>query len=1542
MFENTEYSALNWVKGEIEETLRQARLALESYVDNPRDVTQLRFCVTYLHQVRGTLQMIELYGAALLCEEMEYLAQALMQNQIANRDDGYETLLRAILQLPTYLDRVKAGHRDVPLVLLPLLNDLRATRNQSLLSGSALFTPDLEVVPPLPVPAPADQVQTQPGSVETLARRLRPAYQTGLVGWFRNARDTDALRRMLAVVDQLRQGSESGRQLWWIAGAVLEALADGGLDSNASLKLLLGQVDREIKRLIDEGAATLAQHPTKDLVKNLLFYTGHAHSKGNRVSAVKQAFALDRLLPDAQELEQARKDLRGPDSTLIRAVSTALNDELLRINDTLDLYVRNPADSLDNLSLLETGLRQIGDTLGMLGLGVLRGKIQEQHTAIHHIVEGSVQASDAQLIKIASNLLQVESALASMAREGLVETSGSSADNVLPKAEFRQLCSRVINEALIDMGKIKAIVSQYAQQSVNPLEFGEIPLRLDLIRGGLVMLELTEAGELLDQLKGYIQQNLLNRAQEPEIRTIDALADTLTSVEYYLEAYLDSFRKRDEILSFGRRSLAILISHAVEGAVASEPLVAATKPPVSASNVDDEIIEVYLEEAEEECANIRKHLHDWQADVDDTAALAVVRRAFHTLKGGGRLVGANAVGEFSWAMEKLLNKIIDRKVEVNAAIFQLLWQAVDALPQLLNEFSTGTPPDIDSDAMIALAQQYATPVVASPAAGAQEAPKSIAGTLSDYLASVPTFTAPRPDAANEPMPVADDTSSLLDVAPPRIDTAAPPLAEIPAALYQENEILQVFLEEADELLRSIDEQMDSHAAQATAGPWIEQLHRDLHTLKGGARLAELPAIGTLGHQLESLISAVLQQQTVLTPAVTALLQRGQDRLHHMLECVRSGVRLLPADDLLADIADLLKPAAAPYATIVRTKSDEAAVAEQILKELSTPIKRPASELIRVSAETLDKLVNIAAEQGIFESRMSQQLALMRYNFTELEQTIARLFDRLRKLEMDADTHLLQHGMAQSNAEFDSLEFDRFSQTQQLARSLMESGSDLTSLHKLLYNQTREAETLLSQQTRLTSDLQDGLMRTRMVPFSSMLSRLRRLVRQVSNELGKPVELVVHGEQTELDRTLLNRLVPALEHLIRNSIDHGIEPLAARQLAGKPDAGRITIQVAHEGPEVVITLRDDGQGLDIERIRHKAIELGMLNPGARLSANEIMQFILEAGFSTAGEITQLSGRGVGMDVVNREVKQLSGTLHIGSQLGHDTQFTMRLPLTLATQNSILVNVGNDSYALPLRGFVGMTRGTPTLDDQGREVFLYNGETCLYLHLNDLVGVQRKPRENKRLPPLLIYHTGDHHIALQTDRLRGHQTIISKSVGPQLSAIQGISGGTILPDGRVALILDLHALVRNTIAHLSNYCPVAEKIQESGQQQPLIMIVDDSITMRKVTSRLLLRHDYRVITANDGVEASTLLQEVHPDVMLLDVEMPRMDGFELASLMRHTEQLKDIPIVMITSRTGDKHRARAAEIGVGHYLGKPYNEQQLLNILQDLLASEPVND
>jgi chemosensory pili system protein ChpA (sensor histidine kinase/response regulator) len=565
-----------------------------------------------------------------------------------------------------------------------------------------------------------------------------------------------------------------------------------------------------------------------------------------------------------------------------------------------------------------------------------------------------------------------------------------------------------------------------------------------------------------------------------------------------------------------------------------------------------------------------------------------------------------------------------------------------------------------------------------------------------------------------------------------------------------------------------------------------------------------------------------------------------------------------------------------------------------------------------------------------------------FHVEELGQTVARLREQLRKLEIETEAEIM-HGHQDTLVarDFDPLELDRYSNIQQLSRALAESANDLGSLKDLLKSVTTEAEGLLVQQSRVTAELQDGLMRTRMVPFQRHVSRLTRLVRQVAEEAGKRAELAVEGASGELDRQVLDKMLPPFEHMLRNAVVHGIEDAADRQAAGKPAVGRITIRLHREGAEMVIDVADDGAGLDVDSIRRKAYELDLLTPDNKVSDEEIMDLVLKPGFSTAGSVTQSAGRGVGMDVVANEVKKLGGSLRISSVTGQGTNFTVRLPFTLAITQALIVRTGDEVYALPLPTVEGVARiprrELESLLSHSEPSYQYGEQSYKFRHLGMyLDGQAAKLPEDETSVPVILVHAGEYSAALLVDEMLASREIVVKSVGPQLAGIRGISGATILGDGRIILILDIHALVRTgaPVVEIRKAAPTP------SDDRPLALVVDDSITVRRVTERFLQRSGLRVETAKDGLDAIAVMRDHKPDVILLDIEMPRMDGYEFASHVRNDPRLADVPIIMITSRVGDKHRARAIELGVNDYLGKPYQDSQLLEAIRRQLEEKGI--
>jgi chemosensory pili system protein ChpA (sensor histidine kinase/response regulator) len=430
----------------------------------------------------------------------------------------------------------------------------------------------------------------------------------------------------------------------------------------------------------------------------------------------------------------------------------------------------------------------------------------------------------------------------------------------------------------------------------------------------------------------------------------------------------------------------------------------------------------------------------------------------------------------------------------------------------------------------------------------------------------------------------------------------------------------------------------------------------------------------------------------------------------------------------------------------------------------------------------------------------------------------------------------------------------------------------------------------------------------------------------------------------MDRNLLDRIKAPFEHMLRNAVAHGIETPEDRRKAGKPEEGAVRIRVAREATEVVVRVTDDGRGLDREAIRKRGVERGLLRAESNPSDDQILQLITQTGFSTASEVTQLAGRGVGMDVVANEIKQLGGSLAIDSQQGHGTTFVLRLPFTLAVTQAILVRIGESNFAIPMTSVQGVARITPAelaaRMAEPNPSFEYGGEQYGIHDLSELLGLVPNHALDEVQLPLLLTRAGDLRAAIRIDAVIGSREIVVKSVGPQVSSVPGILGATIMGDGSVLVILDLAPLVRHGIVRREQrlsegLSAVQTPVVEEIRAKPLIMVVDDSITMRKVTGRVLERHEFEVSTAKDGVDAVEKLHDRVPDLMLLDIEMPRMDGYELATHMKADPRLRNVPIIMITSRTGDKHRQRAFDIGVDRYLGKPYQEAELLMQINEVL-------
>ncbi len=1854
MAEQFDLSTLNWIKGEIDETLKQARIALESFAEDPDDEPQLRFCVTYLHQVRGTLQMVELLGAAQLAEEMEALAKALLEGHVSHAEDRFEALMRAILQLPDYLESLQSGQQDNPVVLLTVINDLRHARGAAPLNEAYFFSPDLSIHPSDEGFGGADMAP--------LAAKLRPYYQAALLKLLQDQEVAKGLSTIAAVLEKLRAGaSEPATRQWlWVSAGFLEALGSQGLALDNATKQLLSKIDQLIKFLSESGEFGLREETIARLNRALLYHVAKATDGGERVEELKGAFELRRLMPEGEEVQQVTQALGGFNAELKKTVSADIMEELSQVKDVLDIFARSEQPTLESLEGMAESLARTAETLGLLGQEELRADIASEVGAIRTMLEGGGEVDDETLMGIAGAVLSVETALKDWGTVSPVEKADADDEQVSEgglqaEAEHQRVVRQVMKEAREDLIRVREAVNHFigAPDKAELLE--PVPGLLHGLIGSLTMLSYKRVAQVLRACGAFIDERLARADALPGEEMLDALADAMMSVEYYLDAFVQSRVHPASVLDVAERAVATLgfaVDELPEAApvedVIAEPVAevepelepesepepepkapaptpAAALPP----EVDEEILEIFIEEAEEELVNIGALLPRWRNDTADSDALSDLRRSFHTLKGSGRLVGAVDVGEFAWAFESMLNRVIDNTISHSAAMFDLIEQAAEVLPGLIEAFRSGSAAPTEATELAEMAEAICTPggldalmakqaeaepepepvpdVEVEPVAEEvpEEAPEAMdpvlleiysneaighLQVLDDYIEShrgldharvnEPLIRALHTLAGSSRMAGVEDvaeigscleryakaiqaagmtldgaTLELLEEAvsyirarlssmagegpAPEFDAMSLVLVELNDAILEldagevhpemglatveepeleeveelealtaelesladeltvepepepepepesesesepvdedyDPELMAIFLEEGAEILDASEETLQAWADNPDEKGLVEQLQRQLHTLKGSARMAGVSQIGDLSHSLESTFEEVVDGVLERSPRMIELLQLSHDRLVTMLEQVRDRRPVVNGDDLIEQVnamregreievvpvvdeapvdadtllveapeldaaleglerlgdayavwkreqaslallealqsrlgefkvgleglhlgdapilcrslADLLNKVKDGHVDVseellslfelgrdrlamqLRQRGEGAALSDSadLRDDIEGLIRRgrleaPSSvgatggenkrqggriqhEMVRVRSDLLDNLVNFAGEVSIYRSRVEQQIGSYRFNIGEMDQTLDRLREQLRQFDIETEAQIESryHTAAEEEHEdFDPLEFDRFTHMQQLSRSMMESLADLLSIEDTLLDLSRETETLLLQQARVNTELQESLMHTRMVPLVENAPRLRRIVRQTCADLGKQATLHFQGADVEMDRTVVERMMAPLEHMLRNSIAHGIEDAESRQAAGKPGSGDITIALSREGSEVLIRVSDDGAGINIDAVREKARERGLIAEGAEFSDHEVMQFILESGFSTAKELSQVAGRGVGMDVVNSEIKQLGGVLVIDSEQGKGTTFTIRLPLTLSVSRALLVQEGEERYAIPLLSIKGIERiehqDLVELMEQEQPRFEWVGEQYELLHLGNVLGGSHFSADSEaRKRPVLLAQSGDHRVALVVDGLMGSREIVVKSLGAQLSSLQDLSGATILADGSVALIIDLPALIRRGLAKRGGELQAGLPSASAEARQVTVMVVDDSITVRKVTERLLKRHDMRAITAKDGVDALAVLEENMPDVMLLDIEMPRMDGYELATHIRNSDRLRHLPIIMITSRTGDKHRERAREIGVSEYLGKPYQESELLASIQEIIG------
>ena len=956
---------------------------------------------------------------------------------------------------------------------------------------------------------------------------------------------------------------------------------------------------------------------------------------------------------------------------------------------------------------------------------------------------------------------------------------------------------------------------------------------------------------------------------------------------------------------------------------------------------DIDLLEIFLEEAEELLVGIDQDLNTWAKDQNSTTSLNNLMRYLHTLKGGANMIQAPHIGLISHELESIYERVIRQQIKVSPELVSIIRlvqdDAADRI-QIIHEQQIDYPAT-ESIAILHDIEQIAQGRLSQSA-------------VANLSTAIDVATAPLEEAA---VAVEEQVAAESSLAQDAI--------ALTAVEYEEPEdsirliALEAFLEEAQEILDTTAALLKQWFEQRSDRSILLQLQRAAHSLKGGARMVENESVAVISYQLETIFEQfaihhfnsnvydLLLQSTFtwLKHAIFASDYSDFDSLRLSLESIEfvNSTAQLPNRVAEANILAITK-------TFEFIEGDGTEPPAMLGEWGLNSQHDNSNEMIRISADLVEKMIDLSGENSITRSRIEMGLSQLGATLNDMELAMKRLADQLRRMDGELESQIIaKHGSEKARyADFDPLEMDQYSSINQLSKSLAESASDLVDFKTTLSEKIRDAEGLLLQQSRIQAEIQESLMRTRLVPFSRLLPRLQRIVRQTASTLNRPTELIVNNTEGELDRTILERLVTPFEHMLRNAIDHGIEDTEQRLQAKKADVGHIELNISRQGTDVLVSFSDDGKGIDAAKIKEKGLHLGLIKAEQQLEPQEILQLIFHPGFSTAKEVTQISGRGVGLDVVQSEIKALGGHVSVDSTLGQGTTFTIRVPTTVAVSDALMVKAGDQQFAISLAQIERIVRIAPAALEEyfnsKSDLFKIDNTSYKLRYLSEFVAGQALPRLTNvahSLPVLLIKGNSGQTIALLVDQLIGSRAqIVVKPIGQQFTSIGAVAGATILGDGQVCLILDGQNIARQiqTSQRVKNSTEHRDS-QRQNDTRRLIMIVDDSVTVRKVTSRLLERQGYDVVTAKDGVDAMEQLENVKPDLMLLDIEMPRMDGFEVTNLVRHHDVHQDLPIIMITSRTGEKHRERAFSLGVTHYMGKPFQEAELLSNVENLLET-----
>lgn len=1318
-----------------------------------------------------------------------------------------------------------------------------------------------------------------------------------------------------------------------------QALASAAENSRDELKQALAEVHAcAIDLVASEGP--LDAMFSIEMATTLLMLEGALGSTGKSLDnalqgAASQAAAMRAMLPGAQPLPESHAALEASqDETLavLAQVADEIRVNLQRVEQTLDDFFRDPETRAELRAVLPL-FKQVGGAFRMLDQPVASAVIDGCHALVERFSQPSAQVAIEEFELVAESLSslgfyldrllkgdveasraidplpeRLQTAVAEMVAtipqpvsEAVPHEQASAPDIVVDRALDDELLEVYLAEAGEVHETIVSCMQTLRAQPGDQAALITVRRAFHTLKGSGRTVGLTAMGDV-----AWSVEQLLNHLLETRIGVTVPVLDFIDSVGAQFQEWVKQlFTDGSVALTPGvwkARAEALLhpsapgVTRDELADTSSEPVVEPAVEMPAEKPVDDVVViggkhsvnrqlfEIFLDEAKTNLALLQQMLN--AAQMQANPPIPDIARPAHTMGGVSRTVGLTAISDMGAALEAWLEEIALRYTALTPKELHLFDQALLALQAMLQKVENRRQPVAAKWLCNALRK------AAEPKAPAVE-------PQADEIAAADI--APEVVASAEPEPISTHTESIPKVPGVTLDSV-PSFVSGEEAGNVDRQLLEIFLEESNELMPLVGRQLREWQANPGVSDAQQALQRALHTLKGSARMAGALRMGDDLHDLETQVLKALEKGAPTARSFTAFFKQY--------------------DSISDQLDELRQHAEAPAAVPVAEADIGKEVAEQVIETISV------TPMMRVRSEAIDHLINEAGEVSIARSRIERQMETFKSALLELTDSVIRLRSQLREAEIEAETQMQSRltQLQETHETFDPLEFDRYTRSQELTRMMAESVHDVATVQQGLMVNLNETEAALNEQSRMTKQLQQGLMRTRMVRFENISERLHRIVRQTAAELKKPAELEIKGESVEIDRSVLEKMAGPLEHLLRNAIAHGLEDAKKRTTLKKPKAGQIQVQARQEGNEIILSLSDDGSGLDYEKIKTKAASLGMQDGAQGSNPSGLVSLIFEPGFSTSDNVTQVAGRGVGLDAVRAEITALGGRIEVASESGHGCTFTIYLPLTLAVNQTVLVRVGTEEFLLPAPMVEQVQKikhsALASIQEQGQ--FSWGGRDYPLYYLSHLLGRPVQP-EPQAYTPVMLLRSGARRIALIVDEIRGNREIVVKNIGPQLAGMGSIAGATVMGDGKVMLVLNpVHMAFRETLA--------AEVVHEAAiaesAQLPTIMVVDDSLTMRKVISRLLTREGYHPLAAKDGVDALQQLESVLPEVILLDIEMPRMDGFELSRAVRGNPRTAHIPLIVISSRTADKHRKYAEDLGVNVYLGKPYQEEDLL--------------